>query len=102
MSDNKQTIRDWSAYLKAIFYREQKAQGVENPVRARYGDRLTLRGKTYEFQPRKMLDGWKTFTPRVEADSPLRDGRIHIVAGNKPIEGSEAPATVSEQAELPF
>ena len=95
-------IRDWSAYLKAIFIREQKAQGVENPVRARYGDRLTLRGKTYEFQPRQFADGWKTFTPRVEADSPLRDGRILVVAGGKPIEGSEAPAKTSEVAALPF
>ena len=102
MSDNKQTIRDWSAYLKAIFYREQKAQGVENPVRARFGDRLTLRGKTYEFQPRPFKTGWKTLTPVVDAQSPLREGRILVVAGNKPIEGSEAPATVSEQAPLPF
>ena len=95
-------IRDWAAYLKAIFIREQKAQGVENPVRARYGDRLTLRGKTYEFQPRKFADGWKTFTPVVDGDKDLRLDRILVVAGNKPIEGSEAPAKTSEVAELPF
>ena len=83
-------IADFGRYHKAIFVREQTAQTGERGQQPRFGDRVCVYGNTYEFQPRRINGEWKTFTPKVDADSPIREGRMLVTASGKKPEAAKA------------
>lgn len=106
MSESTNTMRDFGRYLTAIWCRESLAQGIRPADRKlpKTGDRVELRGKTYEFFFVTDKDGnWKTLTRKVDANSPIRKDRLLVIASGKPTERTEE--TTSEPAassDLPF